>query len=431
MGKNGFLRLALQNISPTELSMKTIIPKGMVDAAYEEVFNMQRFLVDTPGFKRGEVPVTYIRRSFKQYVTEHLKEMFLKHFVVDFLYDEIRNKKLPIAGEPWLKGITMEPEQDAEYHFLAGLFKPLRLRHWKQTRFKAPKRKNYRDLDRQVESLLMTEQKQANKAAIGISGGDWVCFDLTIINKDGNPLFSEHKEHLWLRIGIEAADEALRKLFADKKVGDTFATNSNALQQLFSSGIKTAYQFVITVKGVVSESSLSIQQFKRHFKLKTKEDVHEKLIEVFSSRNDLSQRRLTVEEALLKLLRKHPIIPPKDIITQQQTKVLQELGKDPDYPVYKKRPNFQETLYKLAEKLTKETILVDQISQLEHIRISQNDLEAYLNLTKRPRTNEFLYFKIPETRLDGQEIPIPSSVLKQCCLREKTLNHIINSLARK
>jgi hypothetical protein len=59
------------------------------------------------------------------------------------------------------------------------------------------------------------------------------------------------------------------------------------------------------------------------------------------------------------------------------------------------------------------------------------DFRGYLNLIKRARTKEFVYFNPPNTKIEGQETPLASVLLGQCCLREKTLNHIIYNLTKK
>ena len=65
------------------------------------------------------------------------------------------------------------------------------------------------------------------------------------------------------------------------------------------------------------------------------------------------------------------------------------------------------------------------------IDVSHTDLKNYLNLTKRPRTKEFLHFDPPMTKIRGQEHPVLNEELSRMCLREKTLNHIIYHLTKK
>ena len=63
--------------------------------------------------------------------------------------------------------------------------------------------------------------------------------------------------------------------------------------------------------------------FKRHFKLKTNKEMLQKLIEVFSYRNDMSQRRTMIEEALSLLLQKHKFDIPSYLNLAQKELLLE------------------------------------------------------------------------------------------------------------
>jgi len=51
-------------------------------------------------------------------------------------------------------------------------------------------RKNYKDLDRQVESFLQEEMSAKEKYTdTSIHIGDWINYSLTLLNNDNNPVF--------------------------------------------------------------------------------------------------------------------------------------------------------------------------------------------------------------------------------------------------
>ena len=51
--------------------------------------------------------------------------------------------------------------------------------------------------------------------------------------------------------------------------------------------------------------------------------------------------------------------------------------------------------FSLAERQCCEEIIVDHVAAHENIEIASADVCHYLNLYKRPRTKEFIYFRIP------------------------------------
>lgn len=425
------MNLQLRCESPTLCHATVTIPQDFVNTIYQHVTAEQKKHINAHGFGLGKVPLEYIQDNFKGHVTEHIKEFLLGYLVTSFLYGEIRNRKLLVADEPRLLSIDINPDHHAQFVFELSVFNEITLREWKYFPFNAPKRKNYKDLDRQVESFIKEESDsfdQLTNAAIRV--GDWVRFSLMLVHKDSTPLF-EHKEVMWFRIGDEEIDNSLGTIFVGKHKGDVFCSNNTDLQNVFSSHTNVQYIFCIEILDILHHVYFSIDQFKKQFKLKTNKETHQKLIEVFSYRNNLSQRRTTAEESLKLLLNKHRFTVPNYLVLRQQKQLLAIMRTNPDYYVYRVQKDFKERVRQLAEKQAKEKLILDQVAYQENLDVTDNDVKSYLNLMNRPRTKEFIYFDPPSTKLNGQEIPISEQEFKRICLREKTLNHIIYHLTKK
>ena len=90
---------------------------------------------------------------------------FFKFGIGNFLFQEIRGQKLLVAGDPRLVDISLEYDHDARFVFELSVFPAIPLNEWKYLPFKAPNRKNYKDLDRQVEAFVQDEQKSLEKTS--------------------------------------------------------------------------------------------------------------------------------------------------------------------------------------------------------------------------------------------------------------------------
>lgn len=408
------------------------IPEEFVNILFKEASIAQRNKIHTYGFQKGETPLAYIEQHFKPNIIEHLKEFLFKYFVIDNLFDAIYKNKIYMVGDPRISDIAIELSQDAEFHFELSIVEPIEILKWKDFMFKAPKRKNYKDIDRQVESFLKDEHTfMKNHVTDGICISDWVCFDIYPVDSEQKPLLGQYRENLWLKIGDEEADIPFQHEFIGKEIDTTFYTKAACFQEYFSSLLETDYTFCVEIKDILHHAFVYFDYFKKHFKLKTNKELHQKLIEIFSYRNDISQRRAMVEDAFKLLLSKHPFDVPNYLILRKQQEVLDAVHSNPDYQVYKNQQNFKENIRLLATKQLKETIFIDQLMHQEDIDISHHDIKGYLNLMKRARTKEFIYFHPPSTKIRSQEFPISTTLLKQTCLREKTLNHVIYHLTRK
>lgn len=428
---SALLDYSIKEIDHQSCFLTVCLPAHFVDTIYQEASRMQQEHTTIYGFLKGAAPLAYIQEHYKIMLLEHVQEFLFKFLVINNLYDAIHEKKLCTVSEPRLYNIELEPGHDAIFTFELSLVEPIEFREWKHFLFKGPKRKNYKDIDRQVESFIKEEHHLENQYKDkSIHIGDWIGFEIEVLSKDYAPLLEGVKKETWLKIGSEEADAPFQHLFTDKKKGDHFTTQDSCFQEYFSHNLPTNYIFNITIKEIVHHGYFSFDAFKHHFKLKTNKEVHQKLIEIFSYRNDISLRRGIVDEALHLLVSKHRLIAPRHLVARQQNLVLQAVQNNPDYNVYKTERTFKETVKQLATKQVAEMMLIDQLAYQEHLNVNDTDIRGYLNLLQRPRTKEFVYFEPPPTKINGQEMPIPASLIKRNCLREKALNHIIHHLTR-
>jgi hypothetical protein len=385
------------------------------------------------GFAPGKVPLSYIQRNYEVPILEHMKQFFKIFYSDDFLLQELRGQHIVSLAKPECTAMTLSLEQGATFHYDIATA-PLSLNYaWRQAAFKVPSRKNYRDLDNQVISFIkeegsLTESYQA-KPRKSINHLDWVSFLITPVSSEHLPVLDQEIQ-LWMRVGNEEPDIEAQDIFLNHDLPMEGISKADFLQDYFSSSHDTQYTFRLKSIVHTPHTVFCFDSFKKYFKLKSDKEVHRKLIEVFSFRHDISQRRETVELALKILLKAHPFMVPRHLVAAEEVILLQEIYKNPDYYVYKARPDFKEKIALLAQKQIKERALIDAFAYNEHIEVAPEDILGYLNLLKRPKTKEFVYFSIPETRLSERERPLSHEMLYQACLREKTLNHIIRTLSR-
>lgn len=418
---------------PTLCRATITVAKSLINTFFDETAVALKSNIQAYGFQQGEVPVEYIAKQYRLNITEHLKEFFLKFGIVSFLFQEIRSQKLLVAGDPRLVDIFLEYDHDARFVFELSVFPAIVLNEWKYFPFKAPNRKNYKDLDRQVESFIQEEQKNLEKYSSNkdISIGDWINFNVSVVDNKHMFLDERFVQSFWLKIDNEDVEGHLQSLFLGKKKGDTFIVNNKGLQDYFSDQLRAAYNFKIDIVDVVPHVYFCFDQFKDHFKIKTNKDMHKKLIEVFSYRNDVSQRLAMVEEAFKLLLARHRFFAPNYLVLRQQKIILGAIQSNPDYNVYRKQKDFNFWVQQLAEKQVKETLLIDQLIYRENIVVTHEDIVNYLNLDKRQRMREFIYFGLPESKHYGQEMPLATNELSRVCAREKAINYVIHYLTKK
>ncbi len=419
--------------SPQKQRAQITISHEFVDSLYQEAVHSQKMQHVTFGFQKGTTPASYIEQNFRANIISHIQELLFTHCVLHFLYSSLDERSMVIVGDPELIEMQVVPQADAIFVFMLNTVAVTGDQRWKKISIKMHSRKQYKDLDRQVQLFLMEEaerEKVADKESI--SYGDWVHFDMALHTKDHNPLLQDHANSLWVHISPHDEESPLHRLFIGKKPGDSFFSESSYLHDYVSPTQDREYSFFLTINAHIPSQYFLVDLFKHHFILKDDKDSAIKLIEVFSFRRDVSLHREIVDSVLRQLTKQYFFQIPTSIVDVQSDAVIQAVQDNPDYHVYKAQEDFEDYVRKLALKQLKETIIIDALSFQEKIAVSDRDVHAYLSLTFRQRTRQFIYFKPPVPKNpQGQESPIPLELIKQSCRREKTLNHIIHTLSRK
>lgn len=409
-----------------------IIPEHYVADIYQQLALAHQEHTQSYGFANNRAPLVYVRQEYQVHLIEQVKEFLFKFFVINNLYKKIRSSKLLVAGDPRLTTMEVIEDGSMRVNFDLTILPTIAIQPWKYLPFKPPRRKRYKDLDRQVELFLQDETERLKDYTDSVvADDDWICVDIALADAQQNLLLDGHREQFWIKMGGEEADAPLHELFIGKKVGDTFFSNHEALQDYFNEQAFCNFTFNITIIDIVPNAYVCNEQLKKQFRIKTRKELHQKIIEIFSYRNDISLRRDMIEEAYQILLERNHFEIPHFLLLRQQEQLLEKMQKNPDYAVYKMQKDFKEYIEKLSEKQLKEALFMLQLAYDEDLDTSHEDIKQYLNLLKRQKTREFIYFQPPSSKSYGQECPLATEELKHTCLREKALNFILYHLTKK
>ncbi len=334
---------------PNRQKATITVGREYVNTLYTEILLSQKMIAQTPGFSKGSTPLHYIAENFRPNIIEHLKELLFTHCVQHFLYASLTESKIVIIGEPDLVDIYLKPNEDAQFTFMLANINVDRDPKWKKLSLRHLERKHYKDLDKQVEFFIKEEadRRKAHTSSI-IEPNDWVRFEVSLMDKDNKPLLDIFKSNLWISIQGEDDEKDLRELFLGKKTGDSFFTNSVFLQDYISHLTDMEYNFFVEIKDHLPSAYFDIDSFKHHFSLTSEGMLSEKMVEVFSTRNDISLRREVMEAALKLLSKQFFFLLPHHLVERQRALVLQSVQFNPDYHVYKAQLNFKENVNQLA-----------------------------------------------------------------------------------
>jgi len=288
-----------------------------------DIFNQVKFYITEfhskysrpQGLESIDLPFNYIEKENREKIESSIKKFILKYIVFDFMAMQIPNKRVSLANGPRIASIVLEDDNTLKYYFDLSMASQLSMKDWKLFSFKAPKRKQYKDLDKQVDLFIKSENSIYKKQNFElIENYDWVNFAAVLLDDKNVGVIPDYESNFWLRINIDEIEEPFQKNFVGKKLGDSFTITGFPLVGEIRDLISEQSKFSINIKSIVKGMELDQETFKSFFKLKTKSNLHSKMIEVFSYRNDVSQRKAIIEEVFHLLFSKHRFEIPKHFV---------------------------------------------------------------------------------------------------------------------
>lgn len=426
--QNSLVSFKFIPVSSHLMKVKVEISSEVTNLVYNETIHFFR-KKQFEGFDFNKVPNEYLEETFSIEIIKKLKSYLFRYHIIDTLMAEITAQKIPYANYPRLTNIEYAPSKPAVFYFDISLADHIELKEWKHFAFKIPRRKRYKDLDKQVLQFIDQESGSHKKMNLDkVEESDWACIEIKLLNQDLAPLQVPLISYFWIKIKKCDLPDPFKNFLLDKKIGESFVTNYLDFDEDTNTIDSPYYNFLVTVITVIKGAYLSLETFKQTFKLKNKLEIHNKLMEVFSFRNDLSQRKTIIEEMFTLFLAKHRFEIPKHLVLRRQEDILRVIMKQPDYHVYKAQKDFVDQIEILSEKQLKEEVLVDQIAYQENIKVDLRDMQSYLQLFNNKRLKEFIYFKPTFEKIEEIDEPLNASILAQAVMREKTLNYILHTL---
>lgn len=383
------------------------------------------------GFEKGKIPEAYIKEHFKISLLAHVEKIFFYFYAQDIFI-----KSLSANGAYIPRIFSFEKEINLNTFVV-------RFMHQKTSylldseknyfdeikKIKFPERKKYKDLDRQASlTFAQEEHNKENSKVASIAEGDWIGIRVQLVDDKGEIIDERLTLKLWVYITSEGIDREIRTTFLGKKRGEQFSVGAFFLEELLCTDFLN-HTFLVTIEDHISHLYFDFATFEKAYGFDS-QDVIEKMIEVFSLRNDISLKKEKSQLVLKHFLEKIKISLDQETILEHECMIKNRIVKNADYLLYQSDTNFLSNIKKLACRQAMEKILIDYLIYKYKIKLESAPIYAYLNILQRHRLKDFLYFDTANLYDSMMKfIPIFDHTMTQMALRERAIEYLIEKLS--
>ncbi|SVC89702.1 uncharacterized protein METZ01_LOCUS342556, partial [marine metagenome] len=211
------MKTNLKEINSYTRQLDVTITWNLIEKDYQVEFNRARSRYSMPGFRKGNVPVTIVKKNLGPSIDANFAENSINTYYRKALEELqiIPINKASIDNLNFKEGLDLSFTAHFEVHPEVNLPK-----FKKKFKIKVVR---YLPEDVDVEQTLTNYQEQhamIKTVETGAKSGNFIRGDFQIIDESGLPVSGSKLEDQYIRIGFGMFKETAEKVFLGAKVGD-------------------------------------------------------------------------------------------------------------------------------------------------------------------------------------------------------------------
>ncbi len=418
--------VAIEEVSKLARKVTVTLPAENVQKELEKKYNELKKEVSLKGFRRGKVPMSILKKSFKDRVEPEVAEKMVQ----DTYFDAIEEKKVDVIVHPEIQETTFDDDGSFTYVAMVEVKPEFELQEYKGLEIEKP---NCDVSEAEVTEKLKSLQRSKAALRTAEDGHEIVMDDIVTIDFQGfhneNAMKEVRNENFSVDMGTGYLGEDFEERLLGVKKGESI---------LYESDFPADFQNPV-MAGKTIEFKVDVKEIKERIKLelddefaKDIDEKHETLADLRSAIStelkkekdatligDLNDR---IMQKLLELNNEFPL-PQRTVAyeIQEMIKQTEENLKRADQTLESAGINKEQLVEhhrESAEKRVRGDFILKKAAELEDITLNDEDIEQGYNRIAEQYNMSVEEVKSYFKRRD-ESMPFMAELLN-----EKILNHL-------
>ncbi|MDF2954359.1 MAG: FKBP-type peptidyl-prolyl cis-trans isomerase [Thermodesulfobacterium sp.] len=379
------MKVELQDLNEVEKLLKVEVPREKVNEVIQKITTQVRKKAKIKGFREGKVPVYLVKKLFK----EEIEEKSIARIIEDTLNEAIKETKVEPLLRPKVEELgELKEGESFNYSVLVEVRPEINIK--REDYIGVEVERDSDELDEEEVDRVLNEFRYSFSGLKKVEKGEPIEERYVAVIKfeayEGDKLIPGHQaEALFVDVGTGEFNEKVEKELVGKKEGDRFRVEveypEEGLNPLLA-GKKVRYE--IEVKEVYKRELKELNdEFVKSLNMgfETVEDLRESIKKRLSEEKKRKNENKFRERLLGKILEKVDFKVPSRYVELKLYQLLDQVREtlERDGLSFDKlnisMDKLKERLYPIAEKQAKEELLLEKISELENIEISQEEID--------------------------------------------------------
>ena len=374
----------INDLSVSEKEVEVTFNYDEIKADIETEVKKQTKKIQLPGFRKGKVPVSILKKMYGDALEYEASEK-----VANSQFWKIsKEKELAPIGQPSLTDIKFDPGEKLFFKVKYEVMPTLEVKEYTDLEIEIPKFEvTDEDVQKEIDYILKANSKNEETESVGEDNNYIIDVEAQRINDEGEPFGDDIKpEKLQIDLTNERVQPEIVENAKNKKVGESFTfsfTDEHTHKKEDGSEEKHSetYNYKADIKGVkkIVNPKLDEELIKKvtKDKVSTEEDLRVEIKSDIQKYYDQRKDDLTKDKLISLIVKNNDFNPPNslvqnvldDLVKQEEEQAKQQGYKNID------KTEAATRLKKVAELQVKWFLIKNAIQDIEKFSVSDDDLQ--------------------------------------------------------
>ena len=377
------MEVKVNEISTSENEVEVTMAYDEIKSDIENEVKKQTKNIQMPGFRKGKVPLTMIKKMYGDAMEYEASEKVANNN----FWKIVKDKNLQPIGQPVLSDIKFIPGEDFQFKVKYEILPQLDIKGYKDIEIEIP---DFQVKDEEVEHEIL-HVKKANatlveEEKVGDDNNYVIKLLLQRIDEKGENFAGSKPETFDVDLSNEGVQKEIVENSRGKKVGDTFEftftderkiKNDKGEDETVKEDFKYRAEIKEIKKNLLPDLNEELIKKVTNNKVENENDFRENIKNDIQKYYDQKVEEITRERLIQEIVKTNDFTPPASLVQNFLTDLIEREEQEVKKQGYKKYDH-EEALKRLkpyAEYEVKWYLIKNEIEKKEKIEVTDDDLK--------------------------------------------------------
>ncbi len=373
------MEVKVNDVSVSEKEVEVTLKYDEIKTDIENEVKKRSKNIQLPGFRKGKVPVSMIKKMFGDTLEVEASEKVANNQ----FWNVAKEKDLKPIGQPTLTDIKFNPGEDLYFKVNYEIFPEVDVKEYTNFDIEIPDFKvTDKEIEHEIEHILQANRSTEDVEQVGDDNHYIITADLERLGEVKDPKEQVKQENIDVDLSDERVNKEIVEKAKGKKIGDKFEFSfKDETQGKEGETEKETFNYSLEIKKIkkIVLPELNEEFIKKVTKDKVSDEksLREEITKDIQNYYDQRIDDITKSKIMSSIIEKNDFNPPNTLVNNLLEDLVKREEDESKRQGYRKfdKEEAKKRLKSVAEFEVKWYIIKQQIEKKEEIKISDDDLK--------------------------------------------------------